>query len=363
MTTGPECVVCHATKPGARLCRRCTDDLERVLAELPAQHDDLQAVATRQAAGPLGLGDNTHGRQWTGPFEPGSLGDAPWVFAPGAADQLWALENTVTTWASHLGMTITEQPGERFTIRCGIIIRRNRAHLWTDTTVASVPRQPVALIAARWLFAHLTEIRNDEDAEQLHDELTALAMENARWTIGHHGETIFAGTCDAPDIRVAQFVTAGPECRPFTCGHQSCSLIRSRAIRHVSPRVGRCGADLYAPKGASEVKCRACGQAYPMIGQRGEIEDKLDDQWARPHLIADSLTTLDEPVNAATLRKWIERDAKLAPRVARTGVPAPHPMVLQRGIDDDGHALYRVGDVRARVAWSRTQARLDRVSA
>lgn len=360
--TNQRCVVCDATKPGAQLCRRCTNELEQALAELPAQHDDLTAVATRQAAGPLGLGDNRAGRLWNGPHAEGSLGDSPWVFAPGAADQLWAFENTVTAWAADFGMDTRQRPGERFTVTRRLTIRRNRPHMHVETAVHMHGIEPVALRAARHLLAALNDIRQSEHAAQLHDELTALAMENSRWTIGDATTLIFAGRCKAIDIRVRPLAPNGPACWAIACGHGSCAEIREPEIRQqLLPAV--CGADLFANPGANEVKCTHCGLVQPLLGARGEIEGKLDDQWARPHLIADSLTTLEEPVNASTLRTWIERDTKLAARLTRSGMAAPHPMVLQVGIDDDGNALYRVGDVRARVAWVRSQARLERATA
>lgn len=94
-----QCQVCGAKTDGW-LCKPCVGQVERAIGDIPADIDDLEAVATRQARGPLGLGDPL--RQWDGPFEVGSLGDKPWEFAPGAADQLWVIGNTLSTWIRHL---------------------------------------------------------------------------------------------------------------------------------------------------------------------------------------------------------------------------------------------------------------------
>jgi len=335
------CVVCQARTDTA-LCAGCTSEIEKVLAEIPADHADLTAVATRQATGPLGLGDNRGGRQWTGPFEDGSLGDSPWVYAPGAADQLWAMENTLTTWARHLAETNgLELPDtamvERFTTTTWVPIRRNRAVCVNiHTIVAAVPVEPSVIIAARWLQSNLALIRRDQAAYEIHDELTALAVENQTWILGRSEPTVFAGKCDAPDVRVD---------------------VNGDTLR---PRVAVCGADLYAHEGDDTVRCGACGQSYPLAKRREMIRERLADEWARAQVIADALTTNDEPLNAATLRSWILRDSKLSKGRRAT---VDRPLILQVGIDDDGHPLYRVGDVRARIAWSRELARRERIGA
>lgn len=335
------CVVCQA-RTDAALCDNCTAEITKTLAEIPADLTNLTAVATRQAAGPLGLGDSRAGRQWDGPLAEGSLGDAPWVYAPGAADQLWALDNTLTTWARHIAETHdlelpAVRPPERFTVTTRLTVRRNRMHLHVDTQVTTAPHEPAGLVAARWLLAHAHLIRVDQAAYEIHDELTALAAENTLWTFGRSVPTLFAGKCDAPDVRV-----------DFTDGAT------------LTPRVSTCGADLYAHEGDDDVRCQTCGHTYRLEQRRALILEKMNDQWCRAQLIADSLTTNDEPINASTLRTWIERDAKLTVHGRAT---VGRPLILQVGIDDDGQPLYLVSDVRARIAWSRERTKSERISA
>lgn len=334
------CANCHA-ETDANLCTSCLAEIEKALAETPADHADLTAVATRQAAGPLGLGATVdrwgHDRQWDGPFEQGSLGDAPWDFAPGAADQLWAMENTLTTWARHIaethGLELPARRGEWFEVRVTLQIRRNRARFHHDTIVHTPLVEAPALVAARWLLGALRYIAADVAAAQIHDELTGLAAENERWTIGRQAPTIFAGRCDAPDVRV------------------------DRDGDTLTASVATCGAELNAHDGDTEVRCPVCGHTYQLAPRRAQMRDRLDDEWATAQVIADSLTTLDEPINAATLRSWILRDSKRRRKLVE------YPLIVQVGIDDDNHPLYRVGDVRARIAWSRDQTKRERIGA
>lgn len=364
------CVVCSATTD-AMLCWSCTVELERVIAELPGELEDLQRAATRQVSAPMGLG---RGRQWDEPPRGPIVGSdgrplpaalrsrhgqialpaTPWPFAPGPADQLWAARNTMTTWARHLleacGLdpAVVEQPcligptcpphrhnrgrlsGVPFCDRDCVATRCGHE---TCAEIRSTPERPAPLDVPRWLLANLDAIRLDEAAAEIHADLFGLHDENLRWIVGDAPADVYAGTCDASDVRVA--VVDGV----------------------VTPTVGTCGADLYGRDGDSKVSCPHCGARYPIAEHKAKLREAVDDQWARPQTIADSLTTLDEPVNSATLRKWIERDAKLGRRTV------DYPVILQRGIDDDAHPLYHVGDVRARLAWSRANATRGRFTA
>lgn len=338
-----QCVVCQS-RTDLALCKSCTAEVEHVLAEIPHDYQDLTAVATRQASGPLGLGSGHYGQRPDADMAWQTLTaskDEPWAFAPGAADQLWALENTLTTWARHLAETypdleLPDTRRQRFTTTTTFSVRRNRMHIHVEHYEQLVSSEPSTIVAARFLQANLRYLATDQAAFEIHDELTALGEENKRWVLGGSVPTLFAGKCDAPDVRVD--VVDGT----------------------LTPRVAQCGADLYAHEGDDDVKCHACGRTYPLAKRRAVILEKLNDQWCRAQLIADSLTTNDEPINASTLRSWILRDSKLTVH-RRTTID--RPLILQVGIDDDGQPLYRVSDVRARIAWSRERARSERISA
>lgn len=330
----------------AYLCRPCTATLEQALAELPALADDLDVTITRQARGtatpppahrrpPVAAPAAEPSRlpaRLRSVHGPIALPATAWPFAPSPADLRWAVENTLTTWTRHISAAHNmPAPPPTRVLRRYLAINRNRMTLMAETG----PVEPLRA-AAGWLLSHLDAIRTDQAAAQIHDEITS-TTDAITSTIDRQEPDIFAGRCAATDVTVT--LTDGL----------------------LATTIGVCGNDLYANLDDTEVTCE-CGSVYDLKTHRASMADKVNDRWARPHLIADALTTLDEPVNASTLRTWIERDAKLAARLrARGGDPA-HPLVLQVGIDDDGHALYRVGDVRARIAAMKA-AKTERITA
>lgn len=330
------CRVCESSTDGF-LCSRCLGEIERALGDLPADLADLQLVATRQARGPLGLGHGHYaegGRNGVPAVGIEAVTDEPWVFAWGAADQLWAVGNTLSTWVRHIcesrGLEPPQASRGRWSEHSAVVIRANRAlelRRWREFTPA--PEQPFTLLVG-WLLNPdvLTAIRYDEAAEQIHEQLTGLQRENHRWIVGR-GMPMFAGRCDAADVR-AEMDQDGT----------------------ITPRVGVCGADLYGYLTEKVVRCQACSAEYDLAERKRWMLDQVDEQWAPAQLIADALTTLDEPVNASTLRTWIDRDAGLTR-------PAERPLIRQVAVDDDGRPLYRVGDVRARIAWSRARRAED----
>lgn len=312
-----ECRVCRA-RADAYLCRRCTGTLEQAIAELPADLRDLELVAARQARGPLGLGSpgRFHERtdpdgEWepSGPHTPEALGEAAWEFAPGAADQIWAMGNTLSTWVRHL--------------------------VETRGLTALPPK--VALTS--WLLSNLDAVRQDEAAAEIYDELTGLHAENERWIIGRAGAEEFAGRCDAAQVTFEQ-----------------------DADGQLVPVAAICGAALYGNSLEPKVTCQACGMNYSMTERREERDKQINDQLARAHQIANALTTAERPLPPALLRKWIQRDAQAeatdpTPEGPACDVCRHHactlirrPLILEKSRDGDGHRLYRVGDVRDRLA-------------
>jgi hypothetical protein len=304
------CDVCGG-KSDAYLCRGCLEQIEGALIDLPGDLDDLEAVMSRQARGPMGLGDPE--REWhpsqaesselpawlrslQGPI---ALPCTPWPIAPGAADLRWAVWNTLTTWWRHLAES------RRFRTPTGPAC--NRCRHWSCAMIRDRGD------ARALLLLNVDSLALDEAASAAHDELTWLHRAIDRATVGHREPDVYAGRCDLADVRVSQD--------------------EDGALR---PEVATCGADLYARKDDHEVQCRTCGAVYDLADRKRELADKVDDQWARPHLIASGLTTLDERVKVDTLYKWIERGD-----------------VKQVACDDAGHALYRVGDVRERIALMR----------
>lgn len=303
---------------------------------MPRDLADLQAVATRQAVGPLGLGDPA--RQWDGPFERGALGDARWEFAPGAADQIWAAANTLGTWVRHLtesrGLKAPIARRGRFEHHRSLVIERNRAQWFRWRTFVPAPEQPIGTLVD-WLLTNIESIRLDEAAKAIHDEIIGLHEENLRWSLGRSGADVFAGNCDATQVGFELVDGA------------------------LQPVAATCGVALYGREDEADVRCSACGTRYPLQARLDEIHDrKINDQLARASTIASALSTFEAMLPQERLRKWIQRDslrdpAQEGPACANcrhsTCVTIRRPPIQARGTDDDGFPLYRFGDVRRRL--------------
>lgn len=347
-----ECGACGRPVNGAFLCNGCIETLEKAIAELPADYRDLELVAARQARGPLGLGapgrvcerynltDRDVPWEPPGPHTTESLGDAPWEFAPGAADQMWAADNTLSTWVRHLCESRgIDPPRAERGVWLGysrLVIERNRAarlilgRFWIPS-----PEQPVAVLT-RWLLDNLNAIRQDEAAPQIYEEITGLHAENERWILGRSGLEVFAGRCDAAEVTFQM--------------DDSGALV---------PVATTCGAALYGYENEPDVRCNACGMKYPLQQRLAEMRERqINEQLARAHTIANALTTIEEPLSPTLLRKWIQRDAMAEPSpegpacedcAHRSCALIRRPLILEKSRDADGHALYRVGDVRARL--------------
>lgn len=310
MTNRSTCEVCHRTTD-ATICIDCADDIIDALDWIPRDLADLRAVETRQAAGPLALGDPR--RQWrprsgeasTLPAHlrsthgPVALPNTPWVYAPGAADQIWVTHNALTVWAGHVA---------------GIGVRN------TDAGFRD---------AAAWLRAHISDVRRHPDAAQIHDELTYLHTDNDLYVLGSAARTEFYGPCDRPDIRVERLIFAGPRCAGFVaCGHESCALIRGDDPI-LAPRVSVCGAQLEAAPGETTVTCQACGERYDTAGRKAKMRGRLPDSLGTFREVAGALTSVDAPVTVDLIQKAVQRG-----QIPERG----------RGV---GGMLVRVGDVEA----------------
>lgn len=338
------CRVCSANTD-ANLCWACTSEIQQVLAELPADLEDLQRAATRQVSAPAGLGDPR--RQWNEPAGAPVLGrdgtplpaylrstygqtalpNTPWPYATGPADQLWAARNTITTWARHLlesrgidapdALVSSRQSGpvcephrhNRGRVegdQCPVDCARSRCE---HASCAEI-RRPLAPREAwnvpRWLLGQLEAIRLDEAAAQIHEELLAMRDDNALWTIGQSVADLYAGTCDAPDVRVV--VVDGL----------------------LTPTVGVCGVHMYVHEDDATVKCHACGAVYPMDDRREALLDRLDDQLDNVRHVADGLRRMGLDVTVDKIDGWLRRGT-----------------ITDHGQDAAGHRLVRVGEVRA----------------
>lgn len=90
-----------------------------------------------------------------------------------------------------------------------------------------------------------------------------------------------------------------------------------------------CGEDLYGKLGAAEVRCRTCGQTYPMASRRTWLLAAAEDHLATATQAARALTSL--------------RQERLTPSMIRGMVF--RGQLSQHGTDRDGRPLYRIGDI------------------
>jgi hypothetical protein len=288
------CAVCGA-KTDANLCKGCTAELERAIAELPALLHELDVTISRQDRG---VGAALYAMKRSKEQIPGlhydegstTLPSTSWPFSWDAADLRWRVESTVVTWARHIlesrGVTLPIGPT---CIRCS--------------------HESCALIRAhpgRLLLDNLDSIRLDEAADVIFDELVSCRRDLIR-AIDRQAPDVFAGRCDSPDVRV--------ETDPDGTLH---------------PTVSTCGADLYAHLGETSVRCGACGHEYDLAARKQWLVEQVPDVIANTTAIANALTGLQEPVTPSMIRQMAYRGE-----------------IVSRGPDpaDPRASLYRVGDV------------------
>ena len=198
---------------------------------------------------------------------------------------------------------------------CAIIRAQRRNHGRPD------PSTP----ALDWLHRHTDTLRRHEDAARIVDDLQRAAHDIEQAIDGSDPE-IYAGQCDAPDVRARVDEASG-------------ILIEYDST---------CGAHLFGRPGDAEVTCYACGYVYDISERRDRMLTDVRDLLERPARIAQALSSMDLPITAAKLDVWICRDRKMHER--RQSRKDGLPLILADPVyDDDGKPLYRVGDVIDRI--------------
>lgn len=105
-------------------------------------------------------------------------------------------------------------------------------------------------------------------------------------------------------------------------------IIDAPVARIYAGPCGTCGTDLYAQPERAHVDCPDCGATYDLATRRAWLLDVVDDRLATATEISRALTSLSQPVTAARIRQWKHRNR-----------------LDQRGSDQVGRPLFRVGDV------------------
>lgn len=353
VTVTGRCLEC-GTKTDGFLCTLHTNDLEKLLAELPSLTRDLDITASRQARV-----DNTirptdvpielmqtelfEARRVTARLRSRdakiALPATPMPYSRGAADLHPHVVNAATTWTRHIaetrGIALTiapTRPEGPFHVHCGHVSCEQLR--WPRMA----EQQALVTQCCTWLVAHIESVRQDEAAAVMLDEVRSLTA-RIHAVIDRNDPEVFAGRCVEQSIRLYP----GP----------GGTLI---------PDVRPCSTDLLAGKDEEKVTCPKCSAMYVVAEQRDKMRAEATEKMQRPANISSALTSLETPVKVDTLYKWIERDRDLMEQI-RTGErrPPAYPMILESGVDDEGKSIYRVGDVQARVAWVRERSEARKV--
>jgi hypothetical protein len=136
-----------------------------------------------------------------------------------AMDPIWVLGNVLTTWARDV---------------CG------------DDYMPSASTKPPAVMAAWLLLSEIPTIRKHPACEELLDEITD-AIRLARRTVDRPADREFVGPCNG-------------------------------VVPDDTGRDVLCTEDLYARRGAAEVRCQVCGETHDVAQRRAWLLDQAADR-------------------------------------------------------------------------------------
>lgn len=166
--------------------------------------------------------------------------------------------------------------------------------LWRWTLALREPAEPLPRGGidhlGRWLYTRINLILTWNQAGEL--AITLERHTNRCWHImDRPADRIFAGICS-----------------------------------HPTPR-GLCETWLYAQPGKPTVTCPTCGTHHDVAQRRETLRQAAEDVLATAAEIARAVTWLGDHIRADRIRQWAARGR------------------LTKRADDDGHPLYRIGDV------------------
>lgn len=336
------------------ICNLHLGEIRKALRALPELLDELGVTIARQDKGG---GASVYAARvrgdvgdWRDKRSDFALVATPWPFSWDAADVRDATQETMRTWAHHIAESrgLFELPARASVAGkpCEWICTHPRCDTHRRLRVLHELAVEAKVDPRGFLLGVSKSIAMDEAAGDMHDEITYLPG-YVRRAIDRQEADVFAGRCSATSV--------------YTHVEDDGTVI---------PEISQCGTDLFARPGDDEVRCSECGKTYPMTGRREHLIESAEQELARPQAIANALTEWEAPVNATTIRKWIQRDSQVTPTphgprceddecahgtcIAMRRELEP-PRIWVRGYDADGNALYRVGDVRARVQWSESR--------
>lgn len=96
-----------------------------------------------------------------------------------------------------------------------------------------------------------------------------------------------------------------------------------------------CGTDLYAREGAAAVECRACGRVHDVEARRAYLLTLVEDRLATVAELCRAVHLFEQPVTRSQITNWSSRG-----------------QLAKRGVNRNGHTVYRIGDVLNLLATS-----------
>ncbi len=253
MTSAKVCPVCEAQQDAGLLCSACCDRLERELGDVAAIVAELDVTLSRQdrISSSSGGGESDKAKSEDSGLAPLKHTRSPInVRAMTAADDL---QNTLTTWARDLS-------GETWLPEVAVVVVKRDPDATTEGPFClSCPHRscqkiraeerrlaaPIASQAAWMLLGAVPAIRRHPAVAELVDEVTD-AIAQARRAVDRPADREYLSQCmvETPD----------DEGRMVTCL-----------------------AELYARKGASEVRCKVCGITHDVTERRVAMLERARD--------------------------------------------------------------------------------------
>lgn len=170
------------------------------------------------------------------------------------------------------------------------------ARFVATTRAISLPDDAQPLTVAVWLERHVDWLRGQEAGADAVTEIGHIVQRVTR-AIDRPADLWYAGPC-----------TAEPDDEPG----------------------GYCGEDLYAKPDAKIVRCRRCGQGYPLTERRDWLKTAADDCLAHAEWIGRAANVFGVDITPSAVRGYAHRGR-----------------IAEKGRDSAGRPLYRVGDVIA----------------
>lgn len=333
---------CERPTPDAFVCTACTAKARRMLADLPSDMTELDVTLTRQSKTGRG-GARGVGHEYA------------LAYAWAASDDIWAIGNTVSTWARSVREERYPEPDD---LQIGPVCELGAPPWLPDWTCAHSScerlRDDLELAAkwravaeraitfaelCQWLRGQLDWMRHQPWADEAFSELLSIRQTVIR-CIDTRGWR-YIGECSAILQLVDLEVTAGS-----TLDHITLEPVIVEQ---------QCGADLRLYAGARTIRCQRCGAEHDANDQAATALLALQNHHASASEISAALGESGRKLTPERIRKWASRRVR-SDELDSRGKPIYRPrLIADRCRVSDRAVLYRLGDVVAILDASKTK--------